>query len=57
VEDEVKEQDEEDEGEVEWVAADWVQVENADAHNAAIPCHIKLECHATNKPARNAGLK
>jgi hypothetical protein len=57
VEDEVKEQDREDEGEVEWVAAGWVQVENADAHNAAIPCHIKLECHATNKPARNVGLK
>jgi len=57
VEDEVKEQDVEDEDEEERVAADWVPVENADALNAAIPCYIKLECHATNKSARNAGLK
>ena len=57
MEDEVKEQDVEEEDEEEWVAADWVQVENADALNAAIPCHIQPGCHATNKSARNAGLK
>lgn len=57
MEDEVKEQDGEGEGKAEWVAADWVQVENADALNAAIPCHIQPGCHAMNKSARNAGLK
>ena len=57
MEDEVKEQDVEEEDEEEWVAADWVQVENADALNAAIQCHIQPGCHATNKSARNAGLK
>ncbi|MBE0516315.1 MAG: hypothetical protein IBX41_02835 [Methanophagales archaeon] len=55
MEDEVKEQDEGDEGE--WVAADWVQVENADAHIADIPCHIQPGCHAMSKYARNAGPK
>jgi hypothetical protein len=55
--DEVKAQDGEDEGKVEWVAADWVQVENAGALSAGISCRIKLECHATSRYARNAGLK
>lgn len=54
---EVKEQDGEDKGEAEWVAADWVPVENAGALNADIPCHIKSGCHAISKLARSAGLK
>lgn len=57
MEDEVKEQDEGDEGKAEWVAADWVPVENAGALNAAIPCNIQPACHAMSKYARNAGLK
>ena len=57
VEEEVKEYDEAVKGENEWVAVAWAPAENADAHNAAIPCHIKLECPAISRPARNVGLK
>jgi len=44
-------------GEEEWVAADWVSVENADAQIADIQCHTKLVCHAISRHAQNAGLK
>ncbi len=46
-----------EEAEVEWVAEVWDPVENAGALIAAIPCHIKLECHAISRHAPNAGLK
>jgi len=39
------------------VAEVWDRAENADAQIAAIQCHIKGGCHATNKLARSAGLK
>jgi len=41
----------------EWAAVAWGPVENADALNAAIPCHIKLVYPVSSKPAPNAGLK
>ena len=43
--------------EEEWVAADWVSVENADAQIVDIQCHIKRVCHAISRHAQNAGLK
>ena len=41
----------------EWVAEAWVPVETADAHNAAIPCHIKPVFPVCSKRVPNAGLK
>jgi len=50
VEEEVKDEEE-------WVAADWVSGENADAPIVDIQCHTKLVCHAISRHAQNAGLK
>ncbi len=44
-------------GKEEWVAVDWVPVENADAKIADIQCRIKRECHAISRLARNVDQK
>jgi len=49
--------EEEVKGEEDWVAADWVSVENSDAQIVDIQCHTKLVCHAISRRAQNAGLK
>ncbi len=46
-----------DKDEGKWAVADWAQAENVDAPIADIQWHIKLECHATSKPALNVALK
>ncbi len=50
VEEEVKDEEE-------WVAADWVPVENADALSVGLWCHIKPAYPVSSKPVPNVGLK